>query len=77
MIYGNWQQKQGVEGSNIIKFTIGRDGSISNVVIEQGANEFLNRASQRAVALTQRLPPLPAQYTNKDLTVHLVFQYKR
>jgi TonB family protein len=77
MIYGNWQQRQGVEGSNIVKFTIARDGTISAVVIEQGGNEFLNRASQRAVALTQQLPPLPTAFTPPQLTVHLVFQYKR
>lgn len=77
MIYANWQQKQGVDGSNVVKFTIARDGTITAVIIEQGANEFLNRASQRAVALTQRLPPLPTAFTPPQLTVHLVFQYKR
>lgn len=77
MIYANWQQRQGVDGSNVVKFTIGRDGTISAVEIEQGANDFLNRASQRAIALTQRLPPLPTAFTPSQLTVHLVFQYKR
>jgi TonB family protein len=77
MIYANWQQRQGVEGSNLLKFTIRRDGTIENVEIEQGANQFLNLASQRAIAQTRRLPPLPDAFTPNQLTVHLVFQYKR
>jgi TonB family protein len=77
MIYGNWQQRQGVEGSNVVKFVVRRDGTITEVVVEQGANQFLNMASQRALALTKQLPPLPAAFTANQLTVHLAFQYRR
>jgi outer membrane biosynthesis protein TonB len=77
MIYGNWQQKQGQDGSNVVTFAVRRDGTIINVVIDQGANQFLNLASQRALAMTKQLPPLPAAFTPDHLTVHLVFQYKR
>ncbi|SRR5229473_6147845 len=77
LIYGNWQQRQGQDGSNVMAFTIRRDGSITNPVVEQGANQFLNLASQRALAMTKQLPPLPAAFTPDHLTVHLVFQYKR
>ena len=77
MIYGNWQQHQGQDGSNVVQFTIRRDGTITDVRIEQGGNQFLNLASQRALAVTQQLPPLPAAFSGSQLTVHLVFQYKR
>lgn len=77
LIYGNWQQKQGQDGSNVLTFTVKRDGTIVNVVIDQGTNQFLNLASQRALAMTKQLPPLPAAFTPDHLTVHLVFQYKR
>lgn len=77
MIYGNWQQHQGQDGSNVVKFTVRRDGTIAEVQIEQGANQYLNMASQRALAVTQKLPPLPAAFPGDRLTVHLVFQYKR
>ena len=77
LIYGNWQQKQGQDGSNIVMFTVRRDGTITDVTIEQGANQFLNLASQRALAITKQLPPLPAAFKPDHLTVHLVFQYKR
>ena len=77
LIYGNWQQKQGVEGSNVVRFVVRRDGAITDVVVEQGANQFLNLASQRALAQTKQLPPLPAAFTPNQLTVHLAFQYRR
>ena len=54
-----------------------RDGTIADVTVEQGANQFLNMASQRALALTKQLPPLPAAFTGNQLTVHLAFQYRR
>ena len=33
--------------------------------------------AQRAMVLTPRLPPLPVQFTNPTLTVHLTFEYTR
>lgn len=77
MIYSNWTQRQGQEGSNVIKFVIHRDGSISDVAVDQGTNTFLNLTSQRALAQTGRVPPLPAAYPNDRLTVFLAFQYRR
>lgn len=77
LIRRNWQQKQGQDGSNVVKFTIKRDGTITDVMIEQGSNAILNLASQRALIQTQKLAPLPAAFTPPQLTVHLVFQYQR
>jgi TonB family protein len=77
LIYGNWQAKQGVEGSNKVRFVVKRDGTIADVTVEQGSNEFLNMASQRALALTRQLPPLPAAFNGDQLVVHLAFQYRR
>ena len=76
-IYGNWQQKQGQAGVTKVKFVIQRDGSITDIAIEQSAGPFLDLASQRALEQTRRLPPLPAPFTNPRLTVHLEFQYKQ
>jgi TonB family protein len=75
-IYGNWQQKQGQPGISKVKFVIQRDGTITDIVIEQSAGPFLDLASRRALEQTRRLPPLPAPFTNPRLTVHLEFQYK-
>jgi TonB family protein len=75
-VYGNWQQRQGQPGTNRVKFTIQRDGTISDIAIEASAGSFLDLASRRALEQTQRLPPLPAAYTQPRLIVHLEFQYK-
>jgi len=77
LIYRNWQERQGQDGSNVVRLTIHRDGSISDVAMDKNATDFLNLASLRAVTQTQRLPPLPNAYGGDRLTVYLVFQYKR
>jgi outer membrane biosynthesis protein TonB len=77
VVHRNWQAKQGQDGTNIAKFTISRDGTITNVMIEQGTNQLLNLASQRALVQTKKLAPLPAAFTPPQLTVYLVFQYQR
>jgi TonB family protein len=77
MIRKNWNQKQGQDGSSVIKFTVRRDGTIADVITEEGNNQLLNLAAQRAIAITQRVPPLPAEFTPPQLVLHLVFQYQR
>ena len=77
LIRRNWQQRQGQDGSSVVAFTIHRDGTISDVLVEQGANPMLNVASQRAIVATQRVTALPAAFTADHLTVHLAFQYQR
>lgn len=76
-IYGNWQKKQGQAAVNQVRFVINRDGTITDVVLEKSAGQFLDMASQRAIVQTQRLPPLPAAFTPPRLTVHLEFEYIR
>jgi len=77
LIRRNWQQKQGQDGSSVVMFTIHRDGTISDVAVEQGANPMLNVVSQRAILSTQRVTALPAAFNGDHLTVHLAFQYQR
>jgi protein TonB len=78
LIQRNWNSKQQVAGQTVVKFTIERDGRISAMEIEKSSGYFaLDQMSQRALLLTRQLPPLPAQYTESQLTVHLIFQYQR
>ena len=77
LIRQNWQQKQGQDGSSVVAFTIHRDGTLTDVSVEQGPNQLLNLASQRAIVVTRHVPPLPAAFTGDHLTVHLAFQYQR
>ena len=77
LIKRNWQPRQGQLGQNTVKFTIQRDGTITNVAIHEGNNQLLNLASQRALVQTRTVPPLPAAFTPPQLTVYLIFEYQR
>ncbi|PYR90013.1 MAG: hypothetical protein DMF84_22530 [Acidobacteria bacterium] len=77
LVQRNWQQNQGVDGTVMIKFTIQRNGAITNIEVEKQSVPFLDLAAQRAVAQTRQLPPLPTAFTGDQLTVHLLFQFKR
>ena len=72
----NWTQSQAVAGLTIVKFTIRRDGMIGDVSVERPSGYWaLDRAAQLALLQTKQLPPLPQQYPNNTLTVHLNFEY--
>jgi TonB family protein len=74
----NWDPKQNVTGQVLVKFTIQRDGTLSDVQVERPSGFVaLDMGAHRAVAATGRVPPLPAQFTNPTLTVHLRFDYQR
>ena len=76
LVYANWKPNQGQAGTNVVKFVVHRDGSISDITVETGAGQFLDLASQRALEQTQRLPPLPQAYSGDRLTVFLDFEYR-
>jgi protein TonB len=77
-IQGNWQQNLGVTGTTVMMFTVARDGSMQAIQVERGSGAIvLDTAAERAVRLTAKLPPLPAQFPNASLTVHLRFDAQR
>lgn len=72
----NWNQRQASRGEAVVKFTILRDGRIVGVELERTSGYVaLDLESQRALALTERLPQLPRAFPNDQLTVHLSFRY--
>ena len=76
-IQQNWAQNQNVTGQVMVKFTIQRNGEITDVQVERPSGFVaLDLAAHRAVALA-RVPPLPSQFPNATLTVHLRFDYQR
>jgi len=78
LIQRNWNGKQNVPGITRIKYTIQRDGRLTDVQLEQSSGYFaLDQAAQRALLSTRQLPPLPAQFPETTLTVHLNFSYER
>jgi protein TonB len=77
IIRRNWNQRQGASGMVLMKFTVLRDGRITNIEHEKSSGVYLlDVESQRALAKT-RLPPLPREFPEDSLTVHLYFQYQR
>jgi TonB family protein len=76
LINRNWSSKQGARGTTLLKFDIERDGRITNVAVERSSGvQALDYFSQRSLALTRQLPPLPAAYTGERLTLHLYMDY--
>jgi TonB family protein len=76
-IRGAWNQNQGSRGVAFIKFTIQRDGRLTDLIVEKPSGSTpLDLAALRAVAVTKSLPPLPNEYSNPTLVVHLSFEYK-
>ena len=72
-----WNQDQGARGTSLIRFTINRDGSITNATIfKPSGTVTLDTAALRAVLATRTLPPLPDAFPNPTLPVHLNFEYK-
>lgn len=77
IIQRNWQQNHGVAGSTTVRFTVLRDGAIAQPQVERTSGfQILDTSAMRAVQLA-RLPPLPAEFTNPNLTVHIRFEYQR
>ena len=77
-IRGSWVQQAEVAGSVMIKFTIERDGRLTQIMLEKSSGyTALDIAAQRAVQVTRQLPALPPLFPNSTLPVHLNFQYQR
>jgi TonB family protein len=76
LIQRNWNGQQDVAGQTLMKFTVMRDGRITSVQTERSSGYFaLDQGAQRALIATRQLPPLPPQFPDQSLTVHLNFQY--
>lgn len=73
----NWNSRQGVTGITVMRFTILRDGRITDIGVEQSAGYVLDLTAQRALQRVGQLPPLPTAYTFPNLTVYLRFEYQR
>ena len=75
-IRAKWNGQQPVTGSNVMKFTIRRDGTLEQIQVERPSGlPVLDNESQHALQATAKLQPLPNQYPNQTLTVHLRFDY--
>ncbi len=77
-INNNWTSKQSVAATTVMKFTIQRDGKITDVSVAQSSGyQMLDFLASRALTAVNPLPPLPDAYPNPTLTVNLNFEYQR
>ena len=76
-IRDGWNSSQPNRGATVMKFTVLRDGTIVDVIVEKPSGyPLLDIASRGAIPAKLRLP-LPAQYPEKQLVVHLTFPYDK
>jgi outer membrane biosynthesis protein TonB len=76
LIERDWASAQAMRGETILAFTILRDGSIINVHVDKSAGSLLDRVSRSALtSASAHFPPLPKEYTESELTIHLKFPY--
>jgi protein TonB len=62
----------------VITFDILRDGTITNVQITQSSNNYsVDTSARRAVAQSNKLMALPAEYSGSRVSVEFYFDYKK
>lgn len=77
-IRSRWDYRQQAAGTVMVKYTIQRDGTITGIQLEKSSGyATLDFMATRAVQATRQLRPLPPQFTEPTLTVHLAFNYER
>lgn len=76
LIGANWFKPESTEGTNcVVSFRVLRSGQVTDVKVDSTSGvSYYDRAAARAVYAANPLPPLPPDYRNESLGVHLKFQ---
>lgn len=76
LIGANWFKPESSEGTNcVVSFRILRSGQVTDVKVDSTSGvSYYDRAAARAVYAANPVPPLPPDYRNDSLGVHLKFQ---
>ena len=73
-IENKWDKNVPGRGFTVLKFTVHRDGSISDISTDATTNDFFENQSRSAL-MQARLPPLPPEFKDDHLVIHLRFPY--
>jgi TonB family protein len=76
-IQENWRPPPGrsKRETAVVGFTISRQGKISKIVLEKSSGKHhFDQAAQRAVHYADPLPPLPSDFIEDFLSVHIEFE---
>jgi periplasmic protein TonB len=76
LIGANWFKPESAEGTTcVVSFRVLRSGQVTDVKVDSTSGvSYYDRAAARAVYAANPLPPLPPDYRNDSLGVHLKFQ---
>ena len=67
---------RGLEGRAVIVFEIGRNGEVRRPSVENSSGDALyDRAALRAITDANPFPPLPAEFKESALLIHLGFDF--
>lgn len=76
----NWNVTTGFQTKiyTQVAFTIRKDGTLIDIEVEESSrNEVFDRAAVRAVEYANPFPPLPSDFQESELRVHVRFTVKR
>lgn len=73
-IENKWDKNVPGRGFTVLKFTVHRDGSISDISTDATTNDFFENQSRSAL-MQARLPALPPEFKDDHLVIHLRFPY--
>jgi TonB family protein len=76
-IRAQWKNVQDEAGTTVMVFEIGRDGSYTGLKVEKSSGSTMLDIASRAAFTNLKLPPLPDQYKEPTLKIHLAFPYQR
>ena len=73
----NWFSSSSGKGAGfscVVYFKMNRNGSVSDVRIEEGSgNTYFDRSALRAIRSSEPFPPLPRAFTDPWLGIHFTF----
>jgi len=78
IIRKNWKFPSRIDPSarSVVYFQIARDGRLIKLVVEKRSNDrAFDLSTYEAVRASNPFPPLPSNFTNDRLGVHLTFTY--
>jgi protein TonB len=71
-----WETRAQPGRQPVAVFAIGRDGRISGLAIEKtSGNSYYDQAALRSISEALPFPPLPAEFPEPVLTIHLGFNF--
>jgi outer membrane biosynthesis protein TonB len=69
-----WDKNARERGETTLRFVIHRDGTVTDISTDKTTSEYLRLQSLSAL-MRSHLPPLPAEFKDDHLVIHLRFPY--